>query len=66
MCSPNLKQLSLWWDDFSVHWRSVFKDIFESEDFVDVTLATDGHFIQAHKVVLSACSTYFKLLFKVY
>jgi len=30
---------------------------------VDVTLATDGHYIRAHKLVLSACSIYFKDLF---
>lgn len=32
---------------------------------VDVTLAVDGHFLQAHKLVLSICSPYFKQLFKI-
>lgn len=33
------------------------------EHFVDVTLACDGIQIKAHKMVLSACSNYFKELF---
>lgn len=32
---------------------------------VDVTLAAEGKFVQAHKLVLSVCSPYFKSLFKV-
>lgn len=32
---------------------------------VDVTLAVDGHFLQAHKIVLSICSPYFKQMFKL-
>nr|CAD7443358.1 unnamed protein product [Timema bartmani] len=36
----------------------------DEEDFVDVTLACDGQRLKAHKVVLSACSPYFKELFK--
>jgi hypothetical protein len=35
------------------------------EDFVDVTLACDGKSFTAHKMVLSACSPYFRHLLKV-
>jgi hypothetical protein len=32
-------------------------------EFTDVTLATEGDQFQAHKLVLSACSPYFRQLF---
>lgn len=32
---------------------------------LDVTLAMEGKYLQAHKIVLSVCSPYFKDLFKV-
>ncbi|RLU16941.1 hypothetical protein DMN91_011010 [Ooceraea biroi] len=37
--------------------------LLQSESFVDVTLACDGHSVKAHKMVLSACSPYFQALF---
>ncbi|XP_075209915.1 uncharacterized protein LOC142317317 isoform X3 [Lycorma delicatula] len=65
MSSKDSDQFSLRWDNFSFNMKTEFHSLLESEDLVDVTLATDGHFIQAHKIVLSACSPYFKSLFKV-
>lgn len=38
--------------------------LLESEELVDVTLAVEGKFLKAHKMVLSVCSPYFKELFK--
>ena len=35
------------------------------EDFVDVTLSCEGRKIHAHRMLLSACSSYFKDVFKV-
>ena len=35
------------------------------EELVDVTLSAEGRTVGAHRVVLSACSPYFKQLFKV-
>jgi len=35
------------------------------EELVDVTLSCEGKRIRAHKMLLSACSTYFRDLFKV-
>jgi hypothetical protein len=35
------------------------------EDFVDVTLSCESQQYSAHKVVLSACSPYFRKLLKV-
>lgn len=39
--------------------------LLENEDLVDVTLAVEGKYLKAHKMVLSVCSPYFKELFKV-
>ena len=36
---------------------------FKAETLVDVTLAAGGRHLQAHKVVLSACSEYFQSVF---
>ena len=43
---------------------SAFRSLLENEDFVDVTLCADGKTLKAHKVVLSACSSYFKHLLR--
>ena len=36
-----------------------FRELSEEKDFFDVTLACDDSQIQAHKVILSACSPFF-------
>merc|ERR1712018_1116709 len=38
--------------------------LLEEESLVDVTLSADGQFIRAHRVILSACSPYFRQRFK--
>lgn len=59
------QQFCLRWNNFQANITSQFEALRDDEDFVDVTLACDGRRLQAHKVVLSACSPYFKELFKV-
>ncbi|KAF3430130.1 hypothetical protein E2986_02230 [Frieseomelitta varia] len=58
------QQFCLRWNNFQANITSQFEALRDDEDFVDVTLACDGRRLQAHKVVLSACSPYFKELFK--
>ena len=53
------------WDNFSQSVVSSFRRLKEEEDFVDVTLACNSKQFTAHKVVLSACSPYFRRLLKV-
>ena len=36
----------------------------DDEYFTDVTLATEGHSVKAHRVILSACSNYFHAILK--
>ena len=56
---------SLRWNDFQTSILSSFRHLRDEEDFVDVTLACDGKSFTAHKMVLSACSPYFRHLLKV-
>jgi BTB/POZ domain len=51
----------LHWKNHSPNFVSVFSQLLNTESLVDVTLACDGKQIQAHRVVLSACSTYFQV-----
>ncbi|RZF42692.1 hypothetical protein LSTR_LSTR001487 [Laodelphax striatellus] len=52
------------WNNFPNNFASQFDSLRNNEDFVDVTLTCEGRRITAHKLVLSACSPYFKQLFK--
>eukprot|EP00088_Acartia_fossae_P019146 TRINITY_DN2111_c0_g1_i2.p1 TRINITY_DN2111_c0_g1~~TRINITY_DN2111_c0_g1_i2.p1 ORF type:complete len:414 (+),score=125.19 TRINITY_DN2111_c0_g1_i2:129-1370(+) len=58
------EQFSLKWNNYQISLTSAFKHILEEEDFVDVTLSAEGQSLKAHKVVLSACSSYFKNLLR--
>lgn len=57
------QQFCLRWNNYQANLTSVFDQLLQSEVFVDVTLACDGHSVKAHKMVLSACSPYFQALF---
>lgn len=58
-------QFSLKWNNFSSNLTSGFLSHLTENDLVDVTLAVEGQLLQAHKLVLSVCSPYFKNIFKV-
>ncbi|XP_062539411.1 uncharacterized protein LOC134207658 isoform X2 [Armigeres subalbatus] len=52
------------WHNHQSNLLGVFSQLLQDESLVDVTLAcSEGAFIRAHKVVLSACSSYFQTLF---
>jgi len=55
---------SLRWNDYTVKIVTAFQSLRDEEDFVDVTVACDGHSYSAHKMVLSACSPYFRVLLR--
>ncbi|XP_063244959.1 protein bric-a-brac 1-like isoform X10 [Bacillus rossius redtenbacheri] len=59
------EQFSLQWNNFHTNLSSGFHAFLQGQNLVDVTLAAGGKFIQAHKLVLSVCSSYFKDLFEV-
>ena len=55
------------WNDFAENVSSAFKDLRTENDFFDVTLACSdsaSKTLQAHKVILSACSNVFKGIFR--
>ena len=55
----------LWKKYLQASLTNAFKSLLEKEDFVDVTLSCEENQYSAHKVVLSACSPYFRKLLKV-
>jgi len=57
-------QYSLNWNNYKFSMTESLKTIIQEEDFVDVTLHTEGKTLKAHKVYLSACSSYFKNVLK--
>lgn len=59
------QQFSLRWNNYLRHITCAFDSLRSDEDLVDVTLSCEGKRIRAHKMLLSACSTYFRDLFKV-
>ena len=54
------EKFCLKWNDFESNISSAFKDIKDEKDFMDVTLACEESQVTAHKVVLSACSSFFR------
>jgi len=55
----------LQWNDFQTTVSNSFKIFRQEEDFFDVTLVTDDEVqMSAHKLILSACSSFFKTILK--
>jgi len=52
------------WTDFESNISVAFKELREEKDFFDVTLVCNEGQIQAHKVILSACSSFFRSILK--
>lgn len=58
------EKFCLRWNDFESNISSAFRELREDKDFFDVTLACADDQIQAHKVILSACSPFFRAVLK--
>ena len=58
------EKFCLRWNDFETNISNAFKELREENDFFDVTLACDDSQIQAHKVILSACSPFFRTILR--
>ncbi|XP_054286033.1 longitudinals lacking protein, isoforms F/I/K/T-like isoform X5 [Macrosteles quadrilineatus] len=56
------QQFCLRWNNHQSTLVSVFDNLLESQTLVDCTLAADGQYLKAHKVVLSACSPYLEAI----
>ncbi|XP_037294514.1 broad-complex core protein isoforms 1/2/3/4/5 isoform X3 [Manduca sexta] len=64
MVESQTQHFCLRWNNYQRSITSAFENLRDDEDFVDVTLACDGKSLKAHRVVLSACSPYFRELLK--
>lgn len=60
--NPQQQQFCVRWNSYQSNLQNAFPKLLTSEHFVDVTLACESEMIKCHKVVLSACSTYFEKL----
>jgi len=54
------EKFCLRWNDYETNISVAFKELREEKDFFDVTLACEDSQLQAHKVILSACSPFFR------
>lgn len=55
------QQFCLRWNNHQSTLVAVFDTLLENGTLVDCTLAAEGKYLNAHKVVLSACSPYFEV-----
>ena len=59
--AENIGLVHLSWEEFDNNTSNTFKQLFVDQHFMNVTLACDdGKQIEAHKVILSSSSTFFK------
>ena len=54
------EQFCLQWNDFDEDMAESFKGLRDEKAFCDVTISAEGQQLLAHKMVVSACSPFFK------
>ena len=52
------------WNEFESNIGSAFRELRDDQDFFDLTLACQDDQVQAHKVILAACSPFFRRVLK--
>ncbi len=60
---PLSQVFCLRWNNHRNNLLTVLEQLLQTEAFCDVTLACDNTSIKCHKMILSACSSYFQTLF---
>ena len=60
MKMASAEKFCLRWNDFESNISVAFRELREEKDFFDVTLACEDSQVSAHKVILSACSPFFR------
>ena len=58
------EKFCLRWNDFESNISCAFRELREDKDFFDVTLACEEEQVLAHKVILSACSPFFRAVLR--
>ncbi|CAH1183775.1 unnamed protein product [Phaedon cochleariae] len=64
MNTDNTKQFAVNWNNHMCHVKNAFDNLLINSELIDVTLYAEGTKIGAHKMLLSACSSYFRNLFR--
>lgn len=64
MSTEESQQFCLRWHNYQSSLMSTLPQLLNHDDLTDVTLCAGLRTLKAHRVVLSACSDYFKQLFK--
>jgi len=54
------EKFCLRWNDFESNISMAFRELRDDKDFFDVTLVCEDEQIQSHKMILSACSPFFR------
>ena len=63
--SSSASKYLLKWEDFQPNIASSFRELRDNVDFSDVTLVCeDGQQIEAHRIILTACSPFFSTILK--
>jgi len=58
------EKFCLRWNDFESNISLAFREIRDEKDFFDCTLSCGSRQIQAHKLILSACSPFFRSILR--
>jgi len=58
------EEYCLRWDDFESNMIQSFRSLRDDQDFFDVTLCCDSGQVEAHKVIISASSSFFRTVLK--
>jgi len=64
MSGPLNEEYCLRWDDFESKMSQSFRSLRDDKDFFDVTLCCDSGQVEAHKVIISASSSFFRRVLK--
>ena len=56
--------LKLRWNEYESNFSNAFSSLKEEKNFSDVTLVCEEQQVEAHKVILSACSPFFERILK--
>ncbi|KDR09650.1 Protein bric-a-brac 1 [Zootermopsis nevadensis] len=64
--SAEEQQYCLKWKFHHSNQQTMFAKLLQKESFCDVTIACEEKLLRAHKLVLSACSSYFEMILSLY
>ena len=57
---------TLKWNDFQQNIVSTYQDLRKESDFSDVTLVCEDEYqVEAHRIILTTCSSFFKTILKI-